>query len=380
MTRFDRPRMSRDARHSVVYRNDQEFSSWPFYNGLWKLPNGDLMAGFKVVPCVYSDSGEVHHDNIAVSKGHIVTLLSRDGGASWDASTLDRIMDYSRSPDDVAAENPKDYSAEAPVDFTDKNVLIMSGAMPALFTPNSKAWLRLSTDAGKSWRHPIFMPMTGLSSLTAYGSTVTRPDGVNLLFMSTVTRDGWTRRPLVYASTDGRQWNFLSFMTPQKDDGQSVSDKIGSPRFGAHRYVYTRPLMLKDGRIVAAIRCQRDPTGLLWTEMHESEDGGRTWHFMSRVNDWGAPADLVQLSDGRLLAVYGYRLPAFGVRYRVSEDGGRTWGSEVILRNDAGSWDCGYPRVIEHEAGKCLAIYYINLKGEGVLPVRHIAQTVFTPE
>ncbi len=217
------------------------------------------------------------------------------------------------------------------------------------------------------------MPMSGLPSLTAYGSTITRPDGVNLLFMSTVTRDGWTRRPLVYASPDGRQWNFLSFMSAAiKDDGQSVSDKIGSPRFGAHRYVYTRPLMLKDERIVvssamlSAIRpafsgprcmrrrwrpapggsCRASMTGALPPTLHSSATDG-CW-----------------LSTATVCAAYG-------VRYRTSEDGGRTWSSEVILRDDAGSWDCGYPRVIEHEKGKCLAVYYINLKGEGTLPVPH---------
>ena len=38
----------------------------------------------------------------------------------------------------------------------------------------------------------------------------------------------------------------------------------------------------------------------------------------------------------------------------LSEDDGRTWGREIILRDDGGSWDLGYPRVIEHEAGRLL--------------------------
>ena len=47
-----------------------------------------------------------------------------------------------------------------------------------------------------------------------------------------------------------------------------------------------------------------------------------------------------------------YRLPPFGVRARISEDGGRTWGRELILRDDGGSWDLGYPRVIEQAPGR----------------------------
>jgi hypothetical protein len=131
------------------------------------------------------------------------------------------------------------------------------------------------------------------------------------------------------------------------------------------------------------MRSQRDPTSILWTEMFESEDGGRTWHFLSRVNDWGAPGDIVEMADGRIACVYGYRLKPYGIRARISEDGGRTWGSELILRDDGGSWDVGYPRVVEVSPGKLLTIYYINTKDDPIQlngGVRHIARTLFTPD
>ncbi|MEI9852744.1 MAG: hypothetical protein WDN24_19895 [Sphingomonas sp.] len=83
------------------------------------------------------------------------------------------------------------------------------------------------------------------------------------------------------------------------------------------------------------------------------------------------------------MCVYGYRLePGPGIRYRVSEDKGRTWGQEMILRDDAASWDLGYPRVIEIEPGVLLTHYWISLKGEKVNMnggIRHIQCTVFRP-
>jgi hypothetical protein len=86
------------------------------------------------------------------------------------------------------------------------------------------------------------------------------------------------------------------------------------------------------------------------------------------------------MRDGRVVCVYGYRTMPSGVRYKVSEDGGRTWGREYILRDDGGSWDVGYPRVIEVEPGKLLAVYYINLKNDPVQMnggIRHIAWSMF---
>src|SRR3546814_10844180 len=45
--RQERPRRARGAEHSIVYRNEREFCGWPFYCGLWRVGNGDLVTGFK---------------------------------------------------------------------------------------------------------------------------------------------------------------------------------------------------------------------------------------------------------------------------------------------------------------------------------------------
>src|SRR5690606_26310092 len=97
-----------------------------------------------------------------------------------------------------------------------------------------------------------------------------------------------------------------------------------------------------------------------WTELYKSDDGGRTWQFLSRVTEFGAPGAPLLLKDGRLVLVYTYRLPEPGMRAIVSEDEGVTWGGEIIIRDDAGSWDIGYPRAWEAEPGKIGVIYYYN--------------------
>ena len=41
----------------------------------------------------------------------------------------------------------------------------------------------------------------------------------------------------------------------------------------------------------------------MWTEVYASDDGGRTWGFLSRVNDFGSPGSLVRLHSGEVAVV-----------------------------------------------------------------------------
>lgn len=378
---FAKPVTVRNAEHSIVYRNDKEFAGWPFISGFWTTAEGHHLVAFKKKPSTYASADQVNHDEVAKVGPQMVTMRSTDNGKSW--GDLQPLYDLGADQEKLFS-GPRDYSGLPRLDFTDRNVLVATGATPDYFRPHSRAWIRVSSDGGRSWRPPILAPNAGLASLSGHASALTRPDGVNLIFMTSVSADGWKRRPTVYASfDDGAGWTFMSMMMPSEDDGSCEPDRTMPLRFGAHRYFYPRGIWLPEGRIIASVRSQRDPTSLLWTEIFASDDGGRTWGFLSRVNDWGAPGDLVRMADGRIACIYGCRLPPFGLRARLSEDGGKTWGREMILRDDGGSWDLGYPRVVEHEKGKLLTVYYMNTKNDPIQMnggVRHIAQTVFTPE
>jgi hypothetical protein len=41
-----------------------------------------------------------------------------------------------------------------------------------------------------------------------------------------------------------------------------------------------------------------------------------------------------------------------------SPDGGRTWSSEINLRDDGLNWDMGYPRMVQRPDGKLVTAYY----------------------
>ena len=46
----------------------------------------------------------------------------------------------------------------------------------------------------------------------------------------------------------------------------------------------------------------------------------------------GNPPAMIKMQDGRICLVYGYRATPFGIRARLSEDGGHTWGDVIHLR------------------------------------------------
>ena len=65
----------------------------------------------------------------------------------------------------------------------------------------------------------------------------------------------------------------------------------------------------------------------------------------------------------------------FGMRARVSADAGANWSEEIILRDDGGISDLGYPRFVVRSDGQVLTVYYYNY---GMDQDRFIGGTVFT--
>jgi hypothetical protein len=65
------------------------------------------------------------------------------------------------------------------------------------------------------------------------------------------------------------------------------------------------------------------------------------------------------------------------MRARTSADSGRSWSKDIIVRDDAGMSDLGYPRTVVLHDGKALTVYYLN---EGAETDRYIAGTLMTFE
>ena len=85
---------------------------------------------------------------------------------------------------------------------------------------------------------------------------------------------------------------------------------------------------------------------------------------------------LIRLNDARLCVIYGYRAKPYGMHAVLSNDDGITWGKEIVLRDDAGNHDIGYPRAVQRPDGSVVAVYYYNDSADGE---RYLAATIWRP-
>jgi hypothetical protein len=136
---------------------------------------------------------------------------------------------------------------------------------------------------------------------------------------------------------------------------------------------------LSKTRILTTLRRKEGPDH--WIDAWVTDDNGASWRFLNRPvpstgGSVGNPPSLLMLRDGRLALIYGYRSAPYGIRARLSDDKGLSWGDEIILRNDGGCWDLGYPRSVQRTDGKIATAYYFNDRPDRE---RYIAATVWDP-
>ena len=399
--KFSPPRYATDVDHAIVYRKENEFASHPYVRGFWETAAGNLISNFSVATVDYGgDPNLLAHTNLVQNSGgrRAVTVRSGDRGRTWHVSNENR----NRPGNDVMVPipgidgKPGNLAEIGPIDYRNRDTLIsnfnyqymrrdplikdfVAGVHTEFGPPENQVFIRISKDGGVTWSRSVMLPLDGFYSLSAIESSTVRQDGRCLLFLTGALKEGAASRPLVYLSTDnGTSFHFLSFVTPEND-----------PLSGGLWMIYPRGIQLPNGRILCVLRIGRDWSGVNWSKLYKSDDGGRTWQFLSRITDFGAPGAPLLMSDGRLVFVYTYRLSPPGIRAVVSEDQGVTWGPEIIVRDDGGSWDLGYPRAWEVAPGKIGAIYYYNdrddpiqVKPVGTLwgagGVRYIARSIFS--
>jgi hypothetical protein len=127
-----------------------------------------------------------------------------------------------------------------------------------------------------------------------------------------------------------------------------------APSLIAEDYNETALLVLLGGGLLAAMRSSGE--GLLGVS--RSFDSGMTWDNARAVTESREhPADLTLLSNGWVLMVFGVRHEPFGVQAMISKDEGVTWSERLVICDDLGESDLGYPSTVR-VGDRLTTVYY----------------------
>lgn len=352
------------TKHLKVYHQPGRFGGWPANHGIWSWGD-EILVGFGAG--YHKDLGNERHNIDRERPEHHLLARSLDGGETW------KIEDPSVNGDLIPVGEA--LHGVTPTGQVERPWTDCPGGVP--FThPDFAMTLRMtnggggpsrfyySTNRGHRWRGPFRLPdLDGRPLAPRTDYLVNGPSDCHI-FVTASKAGGGEGRAVAARTTDGgKSWKFLGWMTPEPVEGYTIMPST---------------IRLGPNELLSAIRRRTATRRDL--ALCRSTDNGRTWveEAPSPTPDLGEgnPASMIRLKDGRICLTYGYRKAPFGVRARLSSDGGRTWGPELTLRDDAGNRDVGYPRTVQRANGDLVTIYYIWDKESA--PERYIGATIWT--
>jgi len=227
-------------------------------------------------------------------------------------------------------------------------------------------YLLRSTDDGHSWQGPILPPpVPSESTRGLFGQPVPAYN-----------------RGAIWEGKDGRLYWVVAAnnsLSPRKTETHLLisADK-------GNTWIYACPVARDEKVTFNETSLYQTPKGDLvafmrtedfddHTAVARSVDGGKSFRPWRDAGFKGHPHHALRLPDRRVLLVYGYRHPPFGIRARVldAECTNVASAEEIVLRDDGGNGDLGYPWATMISRNRVLVVCYFNI-GDGP---RHIAGT-----
>ena len=332
-----------------VFKQEGRYGGWPANIGIWTWGD-EIVVGYIEGTFQIKEKGHAI-DNTRPRTPRLARSL--DGGKTWAQEMPSFLNGQLEEAEPQVLDKAIDFSHP---DFAMLFRYVDSGSGFSSFYA--------SHDRCKNWDGPYALPTFDRKAVAARTDYVVIGPHDIIAPITVVKENGREGRVLLSRTRDGGMtWNFVSWVT---EEPAGFSIMPSTVRFD-------------DGRLLTALR--RKEGNEFWIEAWSSSDEGKTWTFVSRPAEStggrnGNPGSMIRLRDGRLAITYGYRAEPFGIRARISGDGGATWGREIILRDDGGVYDLGYPRMTQRADGKLVSIYYFN---DAADKERYIAATIWDP-
>ena len=332
----------------TVFKEPGRYGGWPANHGLWQWGD-ELVAGFEVAWFKHATNDHAVDRSKPFENWQARSL---DGGQTWTPENALPFRELGHEPRPLPLTGPLDFTAP---DFA---LMFRFGGLHV-----GPSWFYVSSDRCRTWRGPFSFAVAGIDKVCTRTDLVVLGQRDCLMFGSAAKKsDDKEGRVFCARTTDGGlHWKLVALVGPEPAAGYAIMPST---------------VRLASGALITTIRHGggRQNSIMAW----RSDDLGQHWVALgAATGDIGSnPPALVLLKDGRLCLSYGYRRKPFGARARVSSDEGRTWGPEIILRDDGLTGDLGYPRSLVRPDGKVLTIYYFNGPRD---EDRTIQGTLFTP-
>lgn len=354
--------------HVDVYRKKGRYAGWPANYGIWSWGD-EIVVGFTLG---YHKSDGGFHRRDRDRPFETMQARSLDGGLNWTVEPMPITSPEGKGASanehvnrsleiDVAAALPMGRADG--IDFSHPDFALMCARTG--LSAGARSWFYTSTDRCRSWDGPFGLPMFGLPGIAARTDYLVDGKDTCTLFLTSAKFDGREGRVFCARTTDGgRTFEFLSWIGEEPEGFAIMPASVRLP----------------GGRVLVAVRCRGSAEGRdgNWIDLYGSDDNAGTWRYLNRpvaeTGTGGNPPAMMLLGDGRLCVVYGYRDAPSGLRAVLSEDEGETWSDPVVLRDDGGDHDVGYPRAVQRPDGRVVSAYYYDDEPDGE---RYIAATIW---
>ena len=348
--------MMRKLNDIVIYSDEAFYSAFP---SIVARPDGELLVAFRRAPDrrKYFASGVTHCD----PNSQLMLVRSRDLGLSW-----------SPTPELIEAHPLGGSQDPCMVQLDDGSLLVTSYAwmlVPDGGIEHSRppvnhvpfgwhhtflgGYLTRSTDNGRTWQGPILPPQ--IEDEATYFPGIPIP--------------AMNRGKMVQARDGNLYW--IVSRAPVADPPQTAIDLMisrdrgltwehGGPVASDERVVFNETSLIETaaGDLVAFVRTGNfDDHGVVV----RSRDLGKSWEPWEDSGIIGHPYTAIRLPDSRVFLIYGYRHEPYGIRARVLDPECTQFdGEEIVIRDDGGNGDLGYPWACITADGRILTVYYIN--------------------
>ncbi len=336
--------------HNVIAFEKSSFFGWPANHGIWKSGN-DLIVAFEKGIHHYNGPG-VHALDRTIPTQKVFARFNPENG--W-------IHEYPDIP--PVCYDRTDRLPDVPADILGADSLLYF--MPSGWDGNVFTQLMVSTDSGKTWQGPYYIPDFGLVGVCARTDYIVC-DGYYIVSMTGVKADGLEGNAFAAKLTFDGKWEKLGMMGEDPPKGDFRIMPAIAP--------------LPDGNLVAIGRyASENEPGFTQLDVYVSTDEGKTWinettlNYINNDMSGGSPPALCTLPDSTVMLAYFRRQDPCGLFITTTRDG-KSWSEPIPLRTDAVNTDIGYPRIAFYN-NEVHILYYYNLGEEAQ---RFVADTVIS--